>query len=95
MPNEIEGFRLSQSDPFKDKEITDPKSLPKEVFFKPGESQPNRKGLANVAAYLNGIGEKTSHFCHHVKKSGTAPVLTCAKKGGSLTLIYMEASSST
>lgn len=58
VPNEIEGFRLSQSDPFKDKEITDPKSLPKEVFFKPGESQPNRKGLANVAAYLNGIGEK-------------------------------------
>jgi transketolase len=55
---EMDGFRLGTEDPYQDGALTDPAQLPEDIYFKPGEMQPNRKGLANVAAYMNSVGRK-------------------------------------
>jgi hypothetical protein len=43
-------------DPLADPRVGDPAKLPAEIFFKPGEKQPNRAGFARAGAYLNAIG---------------------------------------
>ncbi len=58
VPRSLPGMRLNAADPTADPELTDPARLPEGVFFKPGESQPNRKGFAKVGAYLNAVGRK-------------------------------------
>jgi transketolase len=58
VPDQIEGFNLSQEDPYADPEITDPSTIPAELFEKPGASAPNRKGLAVIGAHLNAIGRR-------------------------------------
>lgn len=59
VPKRIEGVKVRpDQDPAADPELTDPARLPDEVFFKPGEKQPNRKGFAKVAAYINAVGRK-------------------------------------
>ena len=58
VPTSIDGFKLSQEDPFLDPEIIDPTTIPAELFEKPGASAPNRKGLAVIGAHLNAIGRR-------------------------------------
>ncbi len=58
VPSSIEGFKLSQDDPFLDPELIDPATIPAELFEKPGASAPNRKGLAVIGAHLNAIGRR-------------------------------------
>lgn len=58
VPASIEGFKLSQEDPFQDPEIIDPATIPAELFEAPGSSAPNRKGLAVMGAHLNAIGRR-------------------------------------
>lgn len=43
-------------DPCADPRVGDPARLPAEIFFKPGEKQPNRAGFARAGAYLNALG---------------------------------------
>ena len=58
VPDSIEGFKLSQEDPFRDPELTDPSTLPAELFEPAGSSAPNRKALSTVGAHLNAIGRR-------------------------------------
>jgi len=55
MPNAITN---GNANPNKDPLLTDPSNLPADLFFEPGDNQPNRKGFAQVAAYINSIGRK-------------------------------------
>jgi len=48
-----------EKDPFADARLTDPAKLPVEIFFKPGDKQPNRAGFANMGAYVNAIGAQS------------------------------------
>jgi transketolase len=47
-----------EADPLADPRVIDPAKLPAEIWFKPGEKQPNRAGFARVGAYLNAIGKQ-------------------------------------
>jgi len=69
VPVTLPGMLLSDMDPSQDPDLTDPARLPEKVFFKPGESQPNRKGFAHVGAYLNSVGRK---------KYGRPVVIACS-----------------
>ncbi len=46
------------ADPLADADLTDPRKLPAELFFAPGDKQPNRAGFARVGAYVNAIGKR-------------------------------------
>ncbi len=59
VPREIPSFRWdTANDPWQDARLTDPEALPDELFFAPGEQQPNRKGFARFGAYANAIGSE-------------------------------------
>src|SRR5262249_28206882 len=45
-------------DPCSDARLTDPARLPADIFFKPGEKQPNRAGFARAGAYINALGHE-------------------------------------
>ncbi len=57
VPEAIDGVQLG-GDPNQDPELTDPDSLPDEIFFAAGEKQPNRAGFARVGAYLNSVARR-------------------------------------
>jgi transketolase len=42
-------------DPAADARLGDPAKLPAEIFFAPGEKQPNRAGFARAGAYMNAV----------------------------------------
>jgi len=69
VPETLPALRLNSADPSQDPELTDPSKLPADYFFKPGESQPNRKGFAKVGAYLNAVGRR---------KYGRPVVIACS-----------------
>jgi transketolase len=69
VPKTLPNLRLNDADPALDPELTDPAKLPADYYFKPGESQPNRKGFAKVGAYLNAVGRK---------KYGRPVVIACS-----------------
>ncbi len=57
VPDVIPGFTWDTSkDPLDDPALTHPEQLPDDLFFAPGEKQPNRKGFANFGAYANAVG---------------------------------------
>lgn len=59
VPQKLATFRWeARKDPLQDPAITDPARLPAEIFFKPGEKQPNRAGFARAGAWLNGLGRR-------------------------------------
>ncbi len=59
VPERLDGVCVQAGqDPARDPEITDPARLPAELFFAPGERQPNRKGFARVGAWLNAYGRR-------------------------------------
>ncbi|HEX9793726.1 MAG TPA: transketolase [Planctomycetota bacterium] len=59
VPARLEGARVHDGpDPAKDPLLTDPASLPDSIYYAPGEKQPNRKGFARVAAYINSVGRR-------------------------------------
>ena len=59
VPTEMPNARVNGNpDPSKDPELTDPANLPSELFFAPGDKQPNRKGFAQFGAYMNAVGRK-------------------------------------
>ena len=45
-------------EPLADARLTDPARLPAELWFKPGEKQPNRAGFARMGAYINAVGRE-------------------------------------
>lgn len=53
VPEELEGFRLPETNALKDPAIFDFKNFPAELYHKPGSNAPNRSGLANYGAWLN------------------------------------------
>jgi transketolase len=57
VPDSIEGVNLG-GDPNSDPELTDPSTLPEELFFAAGEKQPNRAGFSRVGAYLNAVARR-------------------------------------
>lgn len=57
VPERLEGVRVRPGmDPSRDPELTDPARLPADVFFKPGEKQPNRAAFGRMGAYMNTLG---------------------------------------
>ena len=60
VPATLPGFTWDTSkDPLDDPALTDPAALPAEIFFEPGEKQPNRAGFARFGAYMNAVGHDT------------------------------------
>jgi transketolase len=57
VPASIEGVNLG-GNPNTDPELTDPSTLPDDIFFAVGEKQPNRVGFARVAAHLNAVARR-------------------------------------
>ena len=53
VPETIEGALDFSTDPSQDPDFTNPESLPEDIFFAPGENQPNRAGFARVGAWIN------------------------------------------
>lgn len=59
VPERLPGTSVApQQDPAEDPELTDPARLPAELFFKPGDKQPNRAGFGRVGAYINSVGQR-------------------------------------
>lgn len=59
VPETLPRFTWDTSkDPLEDPALTDPQALPDELFFKPGEKVPNRKGFSNYGAYANAVGHE-------------------------------------
>ena len=59
VPEDLPGKRVAfGQDPARDPDITDPERLPDSLFFAPGEKQPNRKGFARFAAWINAVGRE-------------------------------------
>jgi transketolase len=58
VPEDVEGFALSDLDPSQDAELTDPSTLPAELFIEPGTMAPNRKGFAIVGAHMNAVARR-------------------------------------
>jgi len=58
VPTDVEGFNLNDMDPSEDPELTDPSTLPADIFEAPGSSAPNRKGFAKIGAHLNAVGRR-------------------------------------
>jgi transketolase len=53
VPDSVDGFRLGQPEVFSDRRIFDVASYPDSMWKKPGETAPNRAGLAAWGAYVN------------------------------------------
>jgi len=70
VPESMDGLRIQgNSDPSKEAEFTDPATLPSDLFFAPGEKQPNRVGFSKIGAHLNAIAKK---------KYGRPVVIACS-----------------
>ncbi|RKY18217.1 MAG: transketolase [Planctomycetota bacterium] len=58
VPASLPSFRWDLSkDPLDDPALTDPASLPDELFLAPGTQAANRAGFANFGAYANALGK--------------------------------------
>ncbi len=53
VPEQISNCKITINNPTKDKNLFDIKSLPKDLFVKPGEKAPNRVGFSKYASYIN------------------------------------------
>ena len=53
VPEQIPNCKITINNPTKDKNLFDIKSLPKDLFVKPGEKAPNRVGFSKYASYIN------------------------------------------
>ena len=53
VPEQISNCKITINNPAKDKNLFDIKSLPKDLFVKPGEKAPNRVGFSKYASYIN------------------------------------------
>ena len=53
VPEQISKCKITINNPAKDKNLFDIKSLPKDLFVKPGEKAPNRVGFSKYASYIN------------------------------------------
>ena len=53
VPEKITNCKITINNPTKDKNLFDIKSLPKDLFVKPGEKAPNRVGFSKYASYIN------------------------------------------
>ena len=53
VPEQIPNCKITINNPTKDKNLFDIKSLPKNLFVKPGEKAPNRVGFSKYASYIN------------------------------------------
>ena len=53
VPQDIDGCKISDSNPLKDKEIFDFKNYPDELFAEPGTKIPNRVGFSKIASWIN------------------------------------------
>ena len=53
VPEQISSCKITINNPAKDKNLFDIKSLPKDLFVKPGEKAPNRVGFSKYASYIN------------------------------------------
>ena len=53
VPQDIEGCKISASNPLNDKEIFDFKNYPDELFAEPGTKIPNRVGFSKIASWIN------------------------------------------
>jgi transketolase len=59
VPEEIPSFRLDTSkNPWNDPRLWDYKNYPEDLFVKPGNSAPNRAGLAKWGAWVNTFGKR-------------------------------------
>ncbi len=58
VPEEIPGFEIKGTNPFKDPRIFDFQNYPAELFAKPGERAANRAALAKFGAWINAFGAK-------------------------------------
>ncbi len=58
VPEQIEGFKLPDANPLKDKTIYDYKNYPEELFVKPGTSAANREGFSKWGAWINSYAYK-------------------------------------
>ena len=53
VPEQISNCKITINNPTKDKNLFNIKSLPKDLFVKPGEKAPNRVGFSKYASYIN------------------------------------------
>ena len=53
VPEQIPNCKITINNPTKDKNLFNIKSLPKDLFVKPGEKAPNRVGFSKYASYIN------------------------------------------
>ena len=53
VPEQISNCKITINNPTKDKNLFDIKSLPRDLFVKPGEKAPNRVGFSKYASYIN------------------------------------------
>ena len=53
VPEQISNCKITINNPAKDKNLFDIKSLPEDLFVKPGEKAPNRVGFSKYASYIN------------------------------------------
>ena len=53
VPEQIRNCKITINNPTKDKNLFNIKSLPKDLFVKPGEKAPNRVGFSKYASYIN------------------------------------------
>ena len=53
VPQDIDGCKISASNPLNDKEIFDFKNYPDELFAEPGTKIPNRVGFSKIASWIN------------------------------------------
>ena len=53
VPEQISNCKITINNPAKDKNLFDIKSLPEDLFVKPGEKEPNRVGFSKYASYIN------------------------------------------
>lgn len=53
VPEDLETCRITQANPQNDQSLFDVKSLPENLFAKPGTTAPNRSGFSKYASWLN------------------------------------------
>lgn len=58
VPETIDGFRLSEANPYSDPEMTDFENYPEAMWQKPGANKPNRAALATWGSWVNSWAKK-------------------------------------
>ncbi len=69
VPEALEGVTVNDLDPNTDPELTDPNTLPADMFYAAGDNQPNRAGFAKIGAHLNAVARR---------KYGRPVVIACS-----------------